>query len=127
VSDRGGVSAVLCLREHATAEVRRHGGDRGVAGDDPDDVDVRLSHGGEHVTQHRARERRPFGSGQHGDQALLGIDEVLDGNRDDDHGAPRRVPPPTTEPARARSCAASTMIVSVTTARTPVSASVALA
>ena len=59
--------------------------DLGIARHDPDAVEARGAEGGQDVAQHRARELVALPGAERGDEALLGVDEVLGRHGTDDH------------------------------------------
>src|SRR3989441_5715034 len=86
--DRRGVARVRRFTERGEwLGADRYGelDDLGIARHDPDAVEARGAEGGQDVAQHRARELVALPGAERGDEALLGVDEVLGRHGTDDH------------------------------------------
>src|SRR5262249_2938065 len=112
--DRGGVAAVGVFGQGLRASGAGHCVDGRLACHHPHAIQPRRRKRHEDVLEHRGRERGALCRAERGHQPLLGIDEILDGHRRDDHEACSN-----TTRASAISRAASGIITSVGTALTP--------
>ena len=115
VGDGFRVAAVGLLAECARPVAPRQRLDRWVARDDQHQADLRAGQRVEDVLEHGARQVAALGRREKWDEPLLGVDEVLDGDRDDGAHASAS----SARRARAISPSRSRMTVSVTMVRIP--------